>query len=446
MRDLARAAKILLTLAPDALASLPVCAALGNPHPLAAALRRGFGRLGPAFVKLGQFLSVRPDLVGEVFAAEMAKLRDRATPLDYATVSAIIKKELGLTPEALFADFDREPLASASVGQVHRAVTRGGDILAIKIQRPDAAERLLADLALLRRVAAFFGSLRIISAHGDPAAFVDQLRASAAEETDFRLEGEVCERFRVLCRKEARIKIPRVHWEFTTRRVLATEFIEGWKISDREARQAPGYGELAEIGAAFFFRQVMEFGLFHADLHPANVLVTSDGKIGYVDFGIRGELDGGERHALVRVVAGMLVKEETAVLAALSELGVGIPRDREKAFAAEVGAVLKTAFAATLADTSIAALGKGLMAAVKKHHVRLPHKYALLVKALLTIEGSARTLHATFDMRGAAQSYLVKGYLPGLGIAPLAEGCWRALLFGAALKSEYPCKLSAHPI
>lgn len=432
-RDLLRIGKIALTLAPDALLSLPVCAALGNLRPLAAALSRGFARLGPAFVKLGQFLSVRPDLVGEPFASEMAKLRDRAMPLEYSVVSGIVRSELGLTPEALFAEFDREPLASASVSQVHRALTFSGERLAIKVQRPDAPERLRQDLSILRSLAALAGRLPTVRPHGDPAGFVDRIIESSLEETDFRREGEACERFRVLFRREARLKVPKVHWGYTTRRVLATEFMEGWKISDQEARTVAGYEELAEVGAQLFFRQVLEYGLFHADLHPSNVFVTADGKIGYLDFGIRGELTTAERENLLGAIIGMLARDERAVLENLAALGVAVPPGKRAGFVAEMRNVLESSFGPSLAETSTAALGRGLMAAVGRHGVKLPHKYALLVKALLTVEGSARTLHSTFDMETAARNYLTGHHAGTLRPSLLADALWRFVLLGEAL-------------
>lgn len=439
-RDLRRIGRIVATLAPDALFSLPVCAALGNFRPLSASLVRGFAKLGPAFVKLGQFLSVRPDIVGEPFASEMAKLRDRALPLEYRVVSDILRTELGLSPEALFREFDRVPVASASVSQVHRAVTFSGEKLAVKVQRPDAENRLAQDLGILHSLASFLGRLPTVRPHGDPAAFVERIMESCREETDFRREAEACERFGVMFRREERLKIPKVYWGFTTRRVLATEFIDGWNLADPKARSAPGFDELAEVGAQLFFRQVLEYGLFHADLHPSNVFVTSDGRIAYLDFGIRGELDAMERENLLGAIMGMLARDERQVLTSLGKLGVLITPGRGHAFAADMRKVLEKSFGASLAETSTAMLGRGVMHAVGKHGVRLPHKYALLVKALLTVEGSARTLHDSFNMEAAAKDYVTGRHAGSLRPSLIAEAVWRLVLLGEALRPDSPCK------
>lgn len=428
-----RAAAVFFRIAGGLSASLPKCAARRSIEPAAEGMASAFEDLGPAFIKLGQFLSVRPDLAGPVVASGLERLRDRAAPLDPSVVERIIREELGGGPEELFARFDRVPIASASVSQVHRAATLRGEEIVLKIQRPEAAGMMEADLAILESLARLLSRLGLVPAFVDPVAFIGNIKLSAKLEMDFRREAETAERFALFFRGDQRIKIPRVHWEFTTGRILAAEFVEGLKINDPAAKEAPGYISLAETGAFLFMKQVLEGGLFHADLHPSNLFITPGGKIAYLDFGICGELDNRERAAVMGVLAAMLAGERKRALENLALLGVEVPPGAEDGFSRDVEKVMKETLGEDLGRTNTAKLGLGFLAAVRAHGVRLPHKYALLIKALLTIEGAARTLHPGFDMREAARAYAGERFLREMGLAGLLEAFMRTALWSASM-------------
>lgn len=397
--------------------------------PWARAVRRFLERAGPGFVKLGQVLSVRPDLVPDSLRRELEALQDRTVPVPWHLVRAEIERALGPGAGAVFRRVDPQPVASASVAQVHRAQTPDGRPLAVKVLRPGVEERVLRNLRLARRLAPVLGLWPALRGRVDAGALWGELERAARAELDLRAEGETaCELARGL-RDEPRIRIPEVYWPGTARRVLSAEWIEGHKLSAPEARRHPEYRELAEVGARAFFRQVLELGVFHADLHPANLLVTPAGEVGYVDFGLRGRLAPGERRAALGVLVGLLARDAGLALRNLEHLGVRVPRERRSWFVEEVDRVLGVALRPRLEEMELAAMGLGLLGAARRAGVRFPHRHALLVKALLSIEGTARLLHPGFSLERCAGEYLAERTLADLRPGLLLEAAWR----GAAL-------------
>jgi ubiquinone biosynthesis protein len=380
-------------------------------------------------VKLGQFLSVRPDLLAPEALAELESLQDAGAPVPLAEVLRVVEADLGAPAHVLFRHFDPSPLASASISQVHRAVLPAGEVVAVKVRRPGAARALRRDLALAGRALARVVRWTPLRGRLDPAALWAEVTAACEAELDFRQEAEASEAFARSFRRWEGVRIPRVHWGLSSRRVLTADFVEGIKISDPRARERGDYRHLAELGARAFLKQVLEDGLFHADLHPANLLVTPAGEIAYLDFGIVGRLSEAERHAVQGALAGMLSRDAPLALRHLTRLGVRVPAERVESFAREIGRVVEGALAPRLGDVSVGRIGRGILAAVHRHRVVFPRKYALLVKALLTIEGSARALHPDFTFEAAARDYLWDMGRRTLRLTTLCEAAWR----GAAL-------------
>lgn len=428
----ARLAVILAALARGALAGGAASARAGSWGPLAAELRRTFERLGPAFIKLGQFLSVRPDLLPPGALAQLERLQDRTEPVPFPRIRRRVEGELLAPLERLFRDFAPEPLAAASLSQVHRAVLPSGEEVAVKVQRPGAAQAMEGDLRVAAAVLPLLVTLTPLRGRVDAAALWDEARQTFADELDFRREAEVASAIARSLGPGGGVRIPRVYWGWTTRRVLTAEYVEGVKISDPAARGRADYAALAERGARVFLKQVLEKGLYHADLHPANILVTPRGEIAYLDFGITGRLDAGERRAVLGALAGLLARDPALALRHLRALGVRVPPEEVSGFAAAVDRIMDEALAPSLGETSLARIGRGILAAVYRHRVVFPRKYAILVKALLTIEGSARLLHPGFSFEAAARSYFLETGARELGIGRLLEAGWRGLaLVGA---------------
>jgi ubiquinone biosynthesis protein len=393
--------------------------------PPARSLRVALEALGPAFIKLGQFLSVRPDLLPAEAIAELEKLQDGAAAVPLAQVRRVLEEELGAPAERLFRTLDPRPLASASVSQVHRAVLPSGEAVAVKIQRPGVARAIRLDLELAGRLLGGLVRWSPLRGRLDVDALWAEVLQASADELDFRREAEVAESFARSFRAWPRIRVPRIHWAWTSRRVLTAEFIEGSKISDVAARDRQGYAELAELGALAFLKQVLEEGLFHADLHPANLLITPRGEVAYLDFGIVGRLTSEEREAALGTVAGWLCRDGDLALRHMERLGVRVPANAREAFSADVARLLEEALLPRLGDVSLRRIGGGLLEAVRRHSVVFPRKYALLVKGLLTIEGTARALHPGFCFEAAARRYVLEFGRKRLRLATLAEALWR---------------------
>jgi len=404
--------------------------------PLATSMRNAFEELGPAFIKFGQFLSIRSDLIGHERAKVFETLQDKAPRLEFTIVKKLVEQSLSAPLDELFTSFERNELASASISQVHRAITKEGKAVAVKVQRPEAAALLKGDVALFISLASFLSRLSFINQHIDFVEFAKEIESSCSLELDFRREGEIAERFRRNFKVAPRPKIPKIYWELTTSTILTSEYISGSKISERTSTDCWQYEELALDGALIFFRQVLAHGLFHADLHPSNVLITDGGEIAYVDFGIWGELSNEERHNVFGALAGLISRDSVIALRHLEGLGVKVTEASRDSFVADISKLIDYALPGELADVDMARIGRGILAAVRKNRVRIPHKYALLIKALLTIEGSARSLHSEFDLEQAAELYLKDHFNEGAPISLLSEALWRGAIYMGLAKEQ----------
>lgn len=391
----------------------------------ASARRAAFARstrlaceeLGPTFVKLGQLASVRPDVFAPELVFELQRLQDAVAPMPEGVVRREIRRWLGREPEALFATFEGEPAASASIAQVHRATLRGpcrpvwgealaaGTPVAVKVLRPDAAALVAADLRAARTV------LRCLRAVGLPRrvsaeALLEEFSASLASELDLRREGRVADRFAFDFRDDAMVRVPRVAWPLTARGVLTMEFVEGWRLSElgEATRRGVDARALAEHGAIAFMRQVLVLGRFHADLHPANIFVTPDSRIAYLDFGIVGTLDAPERDAIAQVLAALVYGDAERALAHSERLGVRVPPERRAAVREDLAALMRRTLSAEERD--VRHFGMGFLAMLGRHRIEIPVGYGLLVKALVTVEGVARALHPDIDIISTSRPFV----------------------------------------
>jgi len=385
----------------------------------ARALRLGFEHLGPAFVKLGQLISVRPDLFGPELVFEMERLQDSVAPLPAEAVRAVIASEFGLSADRLFETFDDVPLASASIAQVHRATLaapyrpvvgeplEAGTPLAVKVVRPGGEEAILADIAAARPLAARAAGVGRFARYNLPG-LLDEFAATLCSECDLRIEARVADRFAFDFRDDGLMVVPRVVWPRTSRRVLTTEFIEGWRLSELGEAAARGIDgrKLAEHGAQVFLRQVLEVGRFHADLHPANLFVTPDSRICYLDFGITGTTSPEQRIAIAQVLAATVYGDADRALKYSAELGLIVPDALKPRVRRDVGELM----ARTLSEPprDVRSFATGFLRIMDDAGVEVPVGYGLLVKALVTVEGVARALYPDIDITEAAKPYATR--------------------------------------
>ena len=428
-----RARTILLVLARHLVASLPgtrfgLAPGCVRRAALARQIRLAFEELGPAFVKFGQLVSVRPDEFSEELVAEMQRMQDAVPPLPVAAIRAVIAEEFAAAPEALWDAFDDTPVASASIAQVHRARLKrayrpvwgaelpAGALLAIKVVRPGARESILADIAIGRRLATRAARWRLLRGRFDPVGLIDEFEASVRRELDLRTESRFADRFSFDFRDDPRVCAPRIVWPFTSRRVCSMEFMEGWRLSELDEARAYGVDtfSLAVHGATAFMRQVFVYGRYHADLHPANLLVTADDRIAYLDFGIVGYLTPEERLDITQVMAALVYRDAARALTYAERLGVNVPLEKLDTVRAGLGSLLDGTLRSD-GTRDFQHFGLGFLRLLGEHGIAVPSGYGLLIKSLATVEGCARLLYPEIDIVETARPFTTRVLAQAMG-------------------------------
>ncbi len=378
---------------------------LPRPEILAKRVRFLLEDLGPTFIKIGQLLSVRPDLIPPEVIFELEKLQDQAPPLDFPVIKQIIEKELKKSLKGIFQEFDPNPIASASIGQVHKAVLKEGFKVAVKVQRPEAKKVIDSDLDLLFTLA---GLIKERVTWVDVVGVVQEFSDSLHRELDYRTEGRHADKLRFNFRGDPLIKIPTVFWNYTTKKVLILEYIEGTKISDMATPEMLGIDTiaLAEHGAKAFMKQVLIDGFFHADLHPSNIFITPDGKIGYLDFGMAGEIKEETKEPIVRLQFAIMRQDIDEIARQAQAIGAEISSEKAVEMKEDLKKVLGRYYGKTLGEMKVDIIGREFLGILYKHHIRIPKDFALLAKALITVEGVAKKLYPDFNIFETAKPFL----------------------------------------
>ena len=407
-----------------------------NPERLRLALEE----LGTTFIKLGQILSTRADLLPAEYLAELSKLQDSAPPVPWDEIRETVVAELGGSAEVAFLSFDPVPLAAASIGQAHAAVLRDGTEVVVKVRRPGVVEQVESDLEMLQNLAAaasrhwdFADSYDLV---GLAQEFAETLRA----ELDYVREGHSAERFAANFRGDERVHIARVFWETTTSRVMTLERIRGAKVGDAGALEAEGIGprELAERATGIILKMVFDDGFFHADPHPGNFFIEPEGRIGLIDFGMVGAVDERTRERLADLVLAITGQDSERLVDALLELGVARRRVEREPLRRDVDRLLTRYWGRPLGDLRVGALLDDAFAVMREHRLHLPADLALLLKALVMIEGVGARLDPGFRLVEALAPYterlLLRRYSPSL----LLRRMGRAGVELAGLGTEMP--------
>lgn len=372
-------------------------------------LRRFLEELGPTFVKIGQLLSVRPDLVPPEVIHELEKLQESVPPFDFKISEEQIRRELGKPIDALFLDFQEKPIAAGSVAQVHKAKLIDGSDVIVKVQRPEAQEIIEADLGLLYSLATLLKRLKRFQ-FIDPVAVVQEWSDSLHRELDFRIEGRHADRFRFIFRKDPLMKVPWIYWPLTGKRVLTMGYIKGYRLTDLTSAERKGVDtySLAEHGARVFIKEVLEDGFFHGDLHPSNILITPEGEIAYLDFGIVGTIGNVERRILARLTVAIIEQDIEEVVKQARLLGVDFDQNQIHHMKEDLKKSIERYVGRNLGEIKIDNLGKELMTMLYRRHVRIPRNYVLLTKAMITVEGVAKGLYPEFNIIEVARPYLFR--------------------------------------
>jgi len=383
-------------------------------------IRMACEELGPTFIKLGQLASVRPDVFRPQTVFELERLQDSVPPISADRIIGVIEEEFGQHPDELFEFFDREALASASIAQVHRARLAGparticgkdlraGDEVVVKVVKPGIETIIEMDLELARSVAVFLGRLGL-SRRIDLVGIIDEFAQSLRSEIDLRNEGRVADRFGFDFRDDPLVVVPGIVWSRSTRRVLTMEYVEGWRLTDITDAERAGVDAymLALHGAEVFMRQVLVLGRFHADLHPANLFITPDSRICYLDFGIVGRTYPAQRIAIAQVLAATVYGDADRAIRYSAELGLYIPPEKEAQIRDRVASLMEVTLRRE-GQADVRGFAIGFLSIMAQFDVRIPAGYGLLIKALVTVDGVARCIYPDIDIAKAARPYATR--------------------------------------
>lgn len=376
-------------------------AAPGRPgERLALALRD----MGPAFIKLGQVLSTRADLIGDEVAADLSQLQDHVAPFAGLEARAIVESELGGALGDIFSQFDDDPVAAASIAQVHFARLADGDEpgaeVAVKILRPGIEDAFRRDLDLFRWLARLLERVRPDLRRLKPVQVLDTLAQSVRMEMDLRLEAAAASELGGNFAGDPSLHVPRVDWKHTSRRVLTLERVDGIPVDERDRLLAAGHDidAVLRTAAELFFKQVFRDGFFHADMHPGNLFVAPDGTIVAVDFGIMGRLDADTRRYLATMLVGFLQGDYRTVADVHFEAGY-VPADQSRdAFMQACRAIGEPILDRPLHEISLARLLAQLFQVTEQFHMETQPQLLLLQKTMMVVEGIGRTLNPTANI------------------------------------------------
>ncbi len=390
----------------------------GNGKTVAEHIRLTLEELGPTFVKLGQILSTRPDLLPPGYMAELARLQDDVPPAPWEKIRATIEEELSDTLEDLFAEFDPIPIAAASLAQVHAAKLPDGREVVVKVQRPDIERTINLDLDILYDLARLAQDRTPMGEAYDLVELAEEFAISLRAELDYRREGHNADRFRTNFEAEDFLYIPQMHWDYTTRSVLVQERIFGIKVSDTAALDAAGYDrhQIALHAARMIIKEILEDGYFHADPHPGNIMVLPDEIIGMMDFGTVGHLDPQDRANLVRLYITAVRMDTVSLVEQLIQVGVADPGLDRVSLQRDIRRLLLKYHGLPLEDIRAGDVMENIRPIIYNYRLRLPSNFWLLAKTLVMMEGMGLELDPDFDMFKVSEPYvrrfLMRMWLP----------------------------------
>ncbi|MDQ4489202.1 AarF/ABC1/UbiB kinase family protein [Sinomonas sp. ASV486] len=411
-------------------------APIGGPVHVRLALEE----LGPTFMKLGQILSTRPDLVPEAYQLELAKLQDAAPPVPAEAILGVVREELGEDALTAFTEFDDAPLASASIGQVHGARLADGTKVVVKVRKPGAVERIREDLEILRNVAATASRAWPVLEDYNVVGLVAEFSRTLTKELDYLEEGRNAERFAANFAGDTRYRFPRVFWHTTTSRVLTLEFMEGIKVNDVTALDAAGIDRraLADHAAGALAQMIFEDGFFHADPHPGNMFVEPDGRISIIDFGMVGEINDDLRGQLGHLLIALARKDARRLARALESMSLGGPVTDRARLAADVAEFIQLYDGVDLADVNVARLAQKLLGVVRNHRLLMPAEAAIVIKMMVMAEGLGRVLDPGFRLSRVLEPHVRRLLLEQYSPAAIVRGLKAAGLTALDLAADVP--------
>ena len=400
------------------------------PEDMAIHFRLALEELGPTFVKAGQVLSTRPDLLPPAYIAELAKLQDAVPPVPWGEIREVLTQELGRKPEKVFASIDRQPLAAASLAQVHAATLPDGQEVVVKVQRPGITAVIDTDLEILSALASRAQTTRLAKTY-DFVGIAEDFSYTLRNELDYAREGKNADRFRKNFASEPHLYVPKVFWDFSTRRVLVLERINGIKINDITALDAAGYDrhQLALCSSRMIIQEVLEDGFFHADPHSGNYTVMPGEVIGVMDFGKVGTLKETDRRDLIRLYLVTMAMDEEGIVEQLLRMGMAGKGVDRTGLARAITRLLNKYNGLPLGEVHARDVIEEITPITFRYHLRLPANWWLLGQAIVMMEGIGLQLDPDFDAFAVAKPYIRRLVR---NLAAPEEGWGRSILVNSA--------------
>jgi ubiquinone biosynthesis protein len=373
-------------------------------------LRKTLEKLGPTFIKLGQILSVRPDLVPKEYIKELEKLQDDVEPFPYEEASRIIKEEFGKSPEHLFLHFEKKPIASASISQVHKAVLKTGETVAVKVQRPDIKRIMETDLDIMFYFAHLLENHIEGMKHYRPIEIIDEFKQWTEKELDFRIEARNAKRFRQNFEGSKTVYIPKIYDNLSSSRVLTLEFIDGVELHKLGKSKKHGYdfNQVMQNGFDSIMTQVFVHGIFHGDPHPGNIIVRKDNSIALIDFGIVGYFDENLKNKLMDLLYATVEQDSGAVLEALIELGMSSEEINREELKADIDYIIDPLKNSSIKEVKLSRAIEDVLDLSLKHKMKMPTSFVLFGKTIVTLEGIALEYDPSFKLVDSAKPFMEK--------------------------------------
>jgi predicted unusual protein kinase regulating ubiquinone biosynthesis (AarF/ABC1/UbiB family) len=386
-----------------------------NKGKRATQLRELLTRLGPTFIKVGQALSTRPDLIRKDFLEELVKLQDQLPAFDNAIAYQMIETELGRSIEECFSELSPQPVAAASLGQVYRGRLLSGEEVAVKVQRPNLRPVLTRDLYLMRWAASWLAPWLPLNLGHDLTLIVDEFGIKLFEEIDYINEGRNAEKFASNFRNDPKVKVPAIYWRYTSNHVLTLEWINGFKLTDTKRIREAGLDPeiVIQIGVTSGLQQLLEHGFFHADPHPGNLFAMPDGRMAYIDFGMMDQLEENTKETLVDALVHLVNKDYTDLAENFVKLGFLTPDTDICPIVPALEAVLGNAIGKNVADFNFKTITDEFSELMYEYPFRVPAKFALIIRSLVTQEGIALSLNPNFKIVEVGYPYIAKRLLTG---------------------------------
>lgn len=375
-------------------------------------LREMLTDLGPTYIKIGQALSTRPDLVPPVYLDELTTLQDQLPSFPNEVAFRFIQEELGEHPHNIYAELSEKPIAAASLGQVYKGKLKTGEKVAVKVQRPDLIKRITLDIYIIRKLAAW-AQTTLSFIRSDLVAITDELAGRIFEEINYFQEGRNAEEFAELYGHLPEIYVPKIYWEYTGRRVLTMEWVEGIKLTQIQKIEAAGIDatHIVEVGVNCSLRQLLEHGFFHADPHPGNLLAMRDGRLAYLDFGMMSRIKPYQRYGLIEAVVHLVNRDFDSLAYDYVKLDFLTPDTDLKPIVPALTEVFGNALGASVAELNFKSITDQMSAMMYEFPFKVPAYYALILRSMVTLEGIAIGIDPNFKVLSKAYPYVAKRLL-----------------------------------